>query len=745
MKHILLILFLLLPVMTFGQSKEADSLYNEGMKLYNAQQAHLAVPILQKADSLEKAQLDPKSPNYYRSEIGLAKCWKDLANYYAGINDTTEALRLQNLVVEICKKMYGEKHSLYAESLTNLADIYAKTNNYTEAIRLATNGLEIMQKDTIRGFTRMLLSTYRRLDLWNSDIGNYNEAIRLLNISLEYTKKNEWASPYISPILLSLAYNYRAIGQYDKAKEMTIRGYSLMYSQYAPFLSSTMAFRTNKERTSYWKQWFSEFYSEELTESAYRYPDSSLNSIVFNSLVLSKGFLLNSELEIERIIRQKGDSVLIARYNKFKQDLVLLDVLNNIPLEKRTMDADSLVKAIDDEEHQLVEMSNELGNYVQNLAIDWKEIQKNLREGDLAIEFANFKDTTEKQIYVALVLKKGMNSPEIVKLFSETELNQISSVGYYKSPKLYNLVWKPLEKYLTGVKNVYFSPCGMFHTVGIEYLPDENRKIFAEKFGAYRLSSTRELALERKQNPNKKAATYGGIKYDSDKGGGNVRGVATYLKGTKIESETVAKLLQSADFSVIALSDTSATEESFKNLSGSGLKILHIGTHGFYYAAENLENAGFSFFSDKQQSEEDKALSCSGLLFAGANFALDTENRSALPEGDDGILTAKEISRLDFKGLDLVVLSACQTGLGEVTGEGVFGLQRGFKKAGAQTIIMSLWEVDDYATRLLMTEFFKGLTAGKTKREAFLSALNYVKAKNSDPKYWAAFVMVDGE
>ena len=202
MKNILTFIFLLLPLVAMPQSKEADSLYNEGMKLYKAQQAHLAVPILQKADSIEKAQLDPKSPNYYRSEIGLAKCWSDLANYYAGINDTTEALRLQNLVVEICKKIYGEEHSLYAESLTNLADIYAKTNNYTEAIRLATNGLEIMQKDTIRGFTRMLLSTYRRLDLWNSDVGNYNEAIRLLNISLEYTKKNEWASPTISPPLL---------------------------------------------------------------------------------------------------------------------------------------------------------------------------------------------------------------------------------------------------------------------------------------------------------------------------------------------------------------------------------------------------------------------------------------------------------------------------------------------------------------------------------------------------------------
>jgi len=152
-----------------------------------------------------------------------------------------------------------------------------------------------------------------------------------------------------------------------------------------------------------------------------------------------------------------------------------------------------------------------------------------------------------------------------------------------------------------------------------------------------------------------------------------------------------------------------------------------------------------SFFSDSQQSEEDKAMSCSGLLFAGANLALDTEDRSAFPAGDDGILTAKEVSRLDFKGLDLVVLSACQTGLGEVTGEGVFGLQRGFKKAGAQTIIMSLWEVDDYATRLFMTEFFKDLTNGKTKREAFLAALDFVKAKNPDPKYWAAFVMVDGE
>ncbi|MBR2200918.1 MAG: CHAT domain-containing protein, partial [Bacteroidales bacterium] len=91
-----------------------------------------------------------------------------------------------------------------------------------------------------------------------------------------------------------------------------------------------------------------------------------------------------------------------------------------------------------------------------------------------------------------------------------------------------------------------------------------------------------------------------------------------------------------------------------------------------------------------------------------------------------------------------VVHSACQTGLGEITGEGVFGLQRGFKKAGAQTIVMSLWKVADESTQLLMVEFFKHLTAGQSKRAAFIAALETVREKYPNPLHWAAFVMVDG-
>lgn len=166
---------------------------------------------------------------------------------------------------------------------------------------------------------------------------------------------------------------------------------------------------------------------------------------------------------------------------------------------------------------------------------------------------------------------------------------------------------------------------------------------------------------------------------------------------------------------------------------------MHIATHGFYRSNSFLGGSVFGFHN---QNSEDILLSHSGLLMAGANYALNPDNE--ITDGfDDGILTAKEISRLDFSGLDLVILSACETALGDLGDDGVFGLQRGFKKAGAQTIIMSLWEVDDYATQLLMVEFFKKLGSGLSKRDAFNAAQEYVKSKTSDPKYWAAFIIVD--
>ena len=131
---------------------------------------------------------------------------------------------------------------------------------------------------------------------------------------------------------------------------------------------------------------------------------------------------------------------------------------------------------------------------------------------------------------------------------------------------------------------------------------------------------------------------------------------------------------------------------------------------------------------------------------SGGNILI---HRDSIPENsDDGILTALEISHLDFKDLDLVVLSACQTGLGDTNSEGVYGLQRAFKKAGANTILMSLDKVDDEATQILMVEFYKNLMGGKTKHQSFKDAQKYLRSvengKYDNPKYWASFIMLDG-
>ena len=225
--------------------------------------------------------------------------------------------------------------------------------------------------------------------------------------------------------------------------------------------------------------------------------------------------------------------------------------------------------------------------------------------------------------------------------------------------------------------------------------------------------------------------------------------------------------------------DTIGTEASFKALSGSGVNALHIATHGFYWTErEAAQLDGLAFLGTDMPTvvQEDKALTRSGLLLAGANTAL---KGLPLPEGvEDGVLTAKEIAALDLRSLDLVALSACQTGLGEITGDGVFGLQRGFKKAGANTLLMSLWKVDDTATQLLMTQFYKNLLAGMGKYEALAAAQKYLRElevevkitsgktyfqqkqderagkqeevkyktmrRYADPKYWAAFILLDG-
>ena len=665
-------------------------------------------------------------PEYASAISNLAACYDAIGNH-------DEAIRLATKVVEIRKRTLGENHPDYIMSLSNLSAYYTEAGRKDEAEALGKQSLSA-SKDAVgeEDSKYAILLTNNAMQHFYS--GNYDEALNLATKAVAILKKELGEShPDYSSALRNLAAINFAAGRYDDATQMLKTIYDSDYK----FVRKNFAVMSYKERANFWRK-FSALYSIYLPHYACKNPVPELTKLAYNGQVLSKGLLLNTELELKKIIEKKANKDLTARYNKIMELHSALDKLYATPPDQRATDPETLLATIEAEEIKLMEGCQELGDYTKNISITWSDIQQKLVYGDIAIEFATCYDMVGKSwYYVAIVIKKGMSAPEIVKLFDENLLASLN-VDELHGQSLYDLVWKPLEKHLQGVKDVYFSPSGIFHAVSIEYLSDKDGRLFSEKYNAYRMSSTRELAVVRPANTNRTAATFGGITYNGKYG--DVPGGASYVSTTKDESDAVAQLLRNAKYNVTALSGAAATEESFKKLSGSGIRILHISTHGFYIPENNNAPSG----SSDQKSKEEHSMNNSGLLFAGANDAEVNKLFEIAESGDDGILTATEISRLDFRGLDLVVLAACESGLGEITAEGVFGLQRGFKKAGAKTIIMTLWPVSGEVSSLLMSEFFKNLTSGKNKRAAFLAAQKVVREKYPEPMLWAAFVMVDG-
>jgi CHAT domain-containing protein len=227
-------------------------------------------------------------------------------------------------------------------------------------------------------------------------------------------------------------------------------------------------------------------------------------------------------------------------------------------------------------------------------------------------------------------------------------------------------------------------------------------------------------------------------------------GKINLLPGTKTEVENIQKTAQIQNIKTQMYLRQDATEENINQLQNPD--FLHIATHGFFLA--NLPEAdegerGFTGIETKKYIQN-PLLRC-GLLFAGAENSLtpnekpnNTNNSSGNLGAEDGILTADEAMNLYLDKTDLVVLSACETGLGEISnGEGVYGLQRAFQQAGAKTVLMSLWTVSDEATQEIMSLFYQNLfTKKQDKRTAFRNAQKTLKTKYPQPYFWGAFVMV---
>ena len=414
----------------------------------------------------------------------------------------------------------------------------------------------------------------------------------------------------------------------------------------------------------------------------------------------------------------------------------------------------------------------------------WQEVQKALKPGEAAIEFIDFPYRKAgiaypgaEQLYAAWVVRPEFPVPVAIKLCFGPELAAILPADSLRNEpflhrayhgqmtvdgrSLADLLWSPLLPSLQGVHTVYYSPASRLHYLNIAAIAPDGKTPLAATIDFRRVLSTRTLALPKTdESTNKNAVLFGAIDFDADslalataaetfpennpEMAGTRGGKWRFLRGSEKEVGDIAPQLRNKGFTVEKRSGTKAGEDFFQKYRkpGNAPYILHIATHGFALPMFQNKNSPAAL-PDNAFTTSSNVMMKSGLVLSGGNHAWMTgKPYEGMP---DGILTSQEVGQLNLNGTELVVLSACETGLGEILGnEGVFGLQRAFKIAGAHYIIMSLWKVPDQETQELMTLFYKKWLEDKmTIPDAFRAAQGEMRRLYPSPYYWAGFVLVE--
>lgn len=521
--------------------------------------------------------------------------------------------------------------------------------------------------------------------------------------------------------------------------------------------------------------------------------------LAYDNALLFKNIALQSQSDLVRQMHARGDTASANLYQKWQQFQRRLAAELVKPMVER-QNTDSLENWINRLEREMI---SETADTNKTSIPGWQEIQHALQHGEAAIEFIHY--TMPKPMrdagttrYAALLLLPDGQPPRFIPLFDENRLaalleqhtghpGAVASL-YTRSGKLmdkkpghgaelYELIWQPVAQWLPqSVHTVYVSLSGLLHRVNPAALPIGKNRVLAHRYTIRQLGSTRGILRDKPVqpiHPGSTALLYGGIRYSSDstvvdqallayRDAGSLylkedfrllRDTSKawkYLIGSEREVMGLSRLLKDAGVQTTMLSNWSATEESIK-VTGyygkGGPDILHIATHGFFFPDQVIQTKGASAFSGVWEKTavfkwNENPLFRSGLIFAGANTAW--MGLPVPPEREDGILSAYEISHLNLSNTKLAVLSACETGLGDIRdSEGVYGLQRAFKMAGVDYLLVSLWQVPDKETAEFMHVFYQKWLKGKTIHDAFATAQKKMRKAYRDPFQWAAWVLVE--
>ena len=651
-----------------------------------------------------------------------------------GINDFTA-------LISRCEKDANYSQKRLASYYRGRGHGYLRLKQYSSAIADHLKCIDLLQKSDHEGLADLSDAWYQlSLDYYYSN--KQTDALRAADKCVETAIK--YYGPLHSTTLgaYSLRSNYEGFfNMSDKALDDRIACFEIIQKN----IERNFTYLTANERAAYWEKNLPETTVMFAFAHKMGVKEGKFTDALYNQQLLAKGLLLTAESSLQRTI----DSIpkLAETYGKIRA------------LRKKVIDgngdinstSESILEA-DRLEREITTTANGIGQFMNFLSTHADDVKGKLSTKDVAIEFVDYRVGKDSTMYAALIMSPRWQHVRLLSLAEKTEIEQ-------SKDNLAPLIWEPIIRLLDSeISNIYFAPSGMLYQIPIESHKLTNGQLICEKYNLYRLSSTRWLANNRQKALGKDAVLYGDLQYDTSiaeltadmsryptgitrsgnllklRGASNAMGLQP-LPATKKEVESILQIFIKSKPSPIKTESymgIKGTETSFKALSSSNKRIIHIATHGFF---------------NDEKATSDNALSESGLCFAGADNKLLGED---IPLSvNDGILTAEEVSQMDLSGLDMLTLSACETGLGNITSDGVFGLQRGFKKAGANSILMSLWKVDDEATCKLMTEFYSNwIGKNMTKHDALEAAKTSVRTDKDhsqwqDPKYWAAFILLD--
>ena len=556
-------------------------------------------------------------------------------------------------------------------------------------------------------------------------------------------------------------------GNIDAGKQYYIRSVDICKR----LVADKLRYISVQERNAFWvsfapKMWAMTAYAMKIGER-----QSQFTKKCYEALLFSKALLLESDRTMTVAINNDcTPEEKHVYYEMLGLQNQLKSLMNDYDKNKERIEA--LHERISKQNQLLTPIISKLG-YTSFLSQSYHDIKQSLKEDEALLDFTDYKSDEEVQQFACFIVDRKQTNPKLFKSFTEEGVKILLGGKprdfLYKEPyasKAVNMIWKPLANEVKGKRTIYYVPSGILHRIALESLPLSDGSLLGDHYRFVRLTSAREIAKLKESTriaQNAAATLFGALKYDIDTAsmaqeaarykvepifaydrGETVKGDGRFkeLPNAREEIAQIEMILKNSHLRVTAQTGVEGTEESFLALSGNAPKILHVATHGFYYTPEKAKNISYlNGYND--------AMLLSGLIMAGGNRAWLGRQEGVL----SGVLTANRIANLNLKGTDLLVLSACQTGLGVATPEGIFGLQRAFKKAGVQTMVMTLWNVDDEATKDFMIKFYEELAINQwDKRTAFEKAKEFMRGKTyirngksykGDPYYWAGFVMLD--